>query len=588
MTPTLKDFLQEIVKILLKEEGKPFHENVIDSLDFSPPESRENGDLCTNSAFLLAPLLRTKPQIISEKICGMLLEHPYVKEAWAVQGFSNLRLTPAFWQESVRQILTAGKKYGHSSQHHGQAINVEFVSANPTGPLHGGHGRICVVGDTIANLLEAVGYTVTREYYINDAGQQIRILAQSVYWHYEALLLQKEVSIPEGFYPGSYIIPIAQELVAEEGDKWLHTPQTQWEKYFSSYAIKNLLRSIKEDLKLLGVNHTVFTSEADLQKNGVVIEAIDILTAAGLTYMGHPPQKYHTTQEETSMKGDLKDAPPCLLFASTKFGDDQDRVLRKSNGEWTYFAGDVAYHLDKFRRGFTKQINIWGADHGSHVLRTKSAVDTVTEKKANLEVILCQIVHFFHNNQPIKMSKRDGTFLTLREILQGIDVDAFRFFMITKKSDTHMEINLEVLKEKSKENPVFYVHYAHARCCSVLKAAEEMFSSEELSMEGLCDAPLDQFGQEEYEVLCIAIDFPRQVYHAAMAREPHRLATFLQRLAYAFHSLWQKGKGSNTLRFLQADQRPLSHGRMALLRCIASILASGLHILGISPKEEMR
>lgn len=546
------------------------------------PRDPAHGEVATNAAMALGKAAGMKPRDLAGILAGRLAVLPGVAAAEvAGPGFINLRLAPAFWQDRVREILAAGPDYGRSEVGGGRPVNVEYVSANPTGPMHVGHGRGAVVGDALASVLAKAGFAVTREYYINDAGAQVDVLARSLHLRYREALGEAVGAIPEGLYPGDYLVPVAERLAAEWGPRYRAAPEAEWLPLFRERAVAEMMALIRDDLAALGVAHDVFTSERSLVQAGGVQAALETLAAKGLIYEGvlEPP------------KGKLPDdwePRPQTLFRSTAFGDDVDRPLKKSDGSWTYFASDIAYHLDKFRRGGTQMIDVWGADHGGYVKRMKAAVAAITEEAGELDVKLCQMVNLMRKGEPVKMSKRAGTFVTLREVVDDVGRDVVRFIMLTRKADAQLDFDLAKVTEQSRDNPVFYVQYAHARACSVVRHAAEMFPDADLSLEALAKADLDSLTDSaELALMKAMAAWPQVVEGAALAHEPHRIAYYLGEVAAAFHGLWNKGRDETELRFLAADDRVRSLARLALVRGMATVVASGLKVLGVTPVEEM-
>jgi arginyl-tRNA synthetase len=548
-----------------------------------PPRDPAHGDISTNAAMVLAKPAGMAPRALAEKLVERLKRRPEViAAAPAGPGFINLRLADAFWHDRLAEIVRAGPAYGDARLGAGKPVNVEYVSANPTGPMHVGHGRGAVVGDALAALLEKVGFAVTREYYINDAGAQVDVLARSAYLRYREALGESIGAIPEGLYPGDYLKETGRALAARDGRKWLGAAEEAWLPAVRDFAISEMLALIRGDLAALGVRHDVFTSERAIVAAGAIERAVETLEGQGLVYVGtlEPP------------KGKLPDdweARPQTLFRSTQFGDDVDRPLKKSDGSWTYFAADIAYHLDKYRRGFADMIDVWGADHGGYVKRVAAAVTALSGGQAALDVKLCQLVNLFDKGAPVRMSKRAGTFVTLREVVDEVGKDVFRFVMLTRRNDQALDFDYAKVVEQSKDNPVFYVQYAHARARSVLRHAAEQFSAAQLRPESLAAAPLQRLTDPaELALIRHLASWPRLVESAAETHEPHRIAFYLQELAAAFHGLWNKGKDDSGLRFIMSDAPELTMARLTLVQAVAFVVASGLRVFGVEPVEEMR
>ncbi len=548
-----------------------------------PPRDAAHGDISTNAALVLAKPAGQKPRDLAEKLAARLAREPEVTEASVGgRGFINLRLADGLWHRCLADVLRSGADYGASDLGQGRRVNVEYVSTNPTGPLTVGHARGAVVGDALAALLEKVGYRVTREYYINDAGAQVDQLARSTHLRYREALGEAIGEIPSGYYPGDYLKEVGRQLAARDGDRWLGRPETEWLSEVRRFAIDAMMDRIRADLDELGVHQDVFSSERALVESGGVDSALETLEARGLIYTGtlEPPKGKALEDWE---------ARPQTLFRATRFGDDVDRPLKKSDGSWTYMAPDMAYHLDKFRRGGEIMIDVWGADHSGYVKRMKVAVDALTDGEARFEVLLCQLVRLLRHGAPVKMSKRAGTFVTLREVIGEVGKGVVRFIMLTRKNDTPLDFDLEKVLEKSRDNPVFYVQYAHARARSVLRhAAREL---PDLAQDGvaLADGPLHLLtNSDELGLIKQLAGWPRLLESAAEAYEPHRIAYFLYDLAAAFHGLWTRGKDETALRFLLPDEPDLTAARLALVQAVAFTIASGLRIFGVEPVEEMR
>jgi len=548
-----------------------------------PPREAAHGDVATNAAMVLAKPAGRKPRELAEALAAELARHPAVAAAEvAGPGFLNLRLVDSFWYDRLGEILAEGVAYGASTLGQGERVNIEYVSANPTGPMHVGHARGAVVGDALAGLLAKAGYDVTREYYINDAGAQVDVLARSVHLRYREALGEAIGAIPEGLYPGEYLKPAGAALAAAHGDRYRAAPEADWLPLFREAAVAAMLVMIREDLAALGVAHDVFTSERALVEAGKVAAAEQFLAGRDLIYQGvlEPP------------KGKLPDdwePRPQTLFRASQFGDDVDRPLRKSDGSWTYFASDIAYHLDKYQRGFGRMIDVWGADHGGYVKRMNAAVTAMTGGQGALDVKLCQMVNLLKGGEPYKMSKRAGTFVTLRDLVDAVGKDVVRFIMLTRKNDAHLDFDLDKVLEQSRDNPVFYVQYAHARCRSVMRHAAELWP--DLAVDDLrvgSDVLRRLTDPAELGLIRLLAGWPRLVESAAEAHEPHRIAFHLYDLAAGFHGLWSKGKDDTRLRFLIEEDRELSLARLALLRAVTVVIASGLGIIGVAPLEEMR
>jgi len=563
-------------------------EEIPSGLDYArvtvePPRDPSHGDLATNAAMVLAKPAGMQPRDLAERLGGRLREAAEVASVEiAGPGFINLRLVPTIWYNCLREILRNGARYGESDVGAGRRVNVEYVSANPTGPLTVAHARGAVVGDALASLLERVGFDVTREYYINDAGSQVDTLARSAYLRYREALGEEIGEIPEGYYPGPYLKDVGADLASRDGDKWMATEEADWLPEVRRFAIDYLMNLIRDDLKALGVEQDVFTSERTLVEAGGVEEVVKALEARGLVYTGvlDPPK---------GKKPEDWEPRPQLLFRATAFGDDVDRPLKKSDGSWTYFANDCANHLDKFRRGFPEMIDVWGADHGGYIKRMKAAVTALTEGKGDLDVKVCQLVTLLRSGQPIKMSKRSGNYVTLREVIDEVGKGVVRFIMLTRKNDAALEFDLEKVLEQSRDNPVFYVQYGHARCRSVLRHAAEELPGIPLDAVDLAAADLNRLTDStEVGLIKLLAEWPRLLEGAADAHEPHRVAFYLYDLAAAFHGLWTKGKEEAQLRFLIPDDTGLTVARLALVQGVAIVIASGLLTFGVEPVEEMR
>jgi arginyl-tRNA synthetase len=557
----------------------------VSGIEVETPRDASHGDLSANAALVLAKAARMKPRDIAEKLKAELAGDKDIASAEvAGPGFLNLTMKPAFWQGLVRTILEEGEAYGRQSIGKGQTVNVEYVSANPTGPMHVGHCRGAVFGDALCNLLEFAGYKVTREYYINDAGGQVDTLARSAFLRYREALGDDIGEIPEGFYPGDYLKPIGEALAKEYGRDLLQKPESDWLPVVRAAAVKPLMQEIKADLAALKIHHDVFFSEASLRsgKKDKVVAAIDALRKKGLIYEGQLPRPKGHEDEEWEEREQT-------LFRSTNFGDDVDRALMKSDGSYTYFAGDVAYHYDKLQRGFDRYRNVFGADHIGYISRIKAAVAALSDGKANFEILVCQLVKVLRAGEPVSMSKRAGTFVTLREVVDEVGPDPVRFMMLYRKNDAPLDFDLAKVLEQSKENPVFYVQYAHARAASVFRNAHEVFAELDPMSDKVRNADLSRLADPgEIDLIKRLAFFPRLLAGAAQAEEPHRIAFYLYELASALHTQWARGNESPQLRFIQSKDGVTTAARLALIAATQRVISSGLMILGVEAPDSMR
>jgi len=548
-----------------------------------PPRDRSHGDLAVNAAMVLAKPAGLKPRDLAASLAERLGKiEDVVSVEVAGPGFINLRLAPQVWYARLTEILQAGAAYGESDAGGGLAVNVEYVSANPTGPLTVGHARGAVVGDALAALLAKVGYKVTKEYYINDAGGQVDTLARSAYLRYREALGEDIGEIPEGLYPGAYLRDTGAALAARDGDKWRDRPEEDWLPEVRRFTIDSMMELIRADLGFLGVHQDVFSSERALVEAGGVEAVLKTLEERSLVYTGVLEAPKGKTPDDWEPR-------PQLLFKATEFGDDVDRALKKSDGTWTYFAGDMAYHLDKFRRGFSVMINVWGADHSGYIKRMTAGVKALTEGRGALDVKICQLVNLKRGGELVKMSKRSGNFVTLREVIEEVGKDVVRFIMLTRKNDAALDFDLVEVMEQSRDNPVFYVQYCHARCCSVLRHGAAEMPGIALDPVSLAGADLNRLTDSgELDLIKLLAEWPRLLESAADAHEPHRVAFYLYDLAGAFHALWTKGKDNAELRFLLPDDLAMTAARLALVQAVAFVVASGLDTFGVTPVEEMR
>ena len=554
-----------------------------------PPKDAAHGDMATNAAMVLAKEAKAKPRDLADKIADKLRADPLIEKVdIAGPGFINLTLKTSAWFGALRSVLEQGTDYGRSAIGADEKVNVEYVSANPTGPMHVGHCRGAVFGDALASLLSFAGYDVTKEYYINDAGAQVDVLARSAFLRYREALGETIGEIPEGLYPGDYLVPVGKALASEYGDKLTKQSEAEWLPVVRAKAIAMMMEMIKGDLAALNIRHDVFFSERSLNENGndQVGATIAGLRAKGDVYEGRlPPPKGAPVE-------DYEDREQ-TLFRATAFGDDVDRPLKKSDGSYTYFASDIAYHKTKFDRGFLNMVDVWGADHGGYIKRVQAAIKAVTNDKATLDVKIVQLVKLLRNGEPVKMSKRSGDFVTLREVVDEVGSDAVRFMMLFRKNDAVLDFDLAKVIEQSKDNAVFYVQYGHARGYSIFKNARETVPSlpEEAGarVAFLRDAKIERLSDPvELSLIRQIALFPRIVEAAALAHEPHRIAFYLYDLASEFHALWTKGRDMPHLRFIIQNDAEVTIARLALVQGVVSVLASGLAVLGVHAPDEMR
>ena len=576
-----RDVVVRIVNGLADEGSLPAGINTA-RVSVEPPREAFHGDITTNAAMVLAKAAGMPPRELAEMLTDRLSGVEWISDTdIAGPGFVNMRLMPEFWHGCLKEILLAGTAYGDSSLGGGKQVNVEFVSANPTGPLHVAHARGAVVGDALAALLEKAGFEVTREYYINDAGAQVDTLARSAYLRYREAMGEDIGVIPEGLYPGDYLKSVGEALAQKMGDKWLDADEDIWLGEIRTLAISMMMDTVREDLDSLGIHFDVFASENSLVETGAVYKVLSHLDQMGLIYIGvlEPPKGKTPDDWEPREQ---------TLFKASQFGDEVDRAVKKSDGSWTYFATDMAYHQDKYRRGFKTMVNVWGADHGGYVKRMNAAVQAVTGGDGVLDVKICQMVHLKKDGEAFRMSKRAGTFVTLSDLISEVGRDVVRFMMLTRKNDSQMEFDLDKALEQSRDNPVFYVHYAHARCRSVLRNATEQWGGNWVTPEALAEADLNLLAdQAELDVIKVMASWPRLVESAAEAHEPHRVAYYLNDLATGFHALWNKGNDDASLRFIVTENEPLTQARLALIQGVATVIASGLRVMGVAPVEEL-
>ncbi|MFZ4380458.1 MAG: arginine--tRNA ligase [Sandarakinorhabdus sp.] len=565
-TATIHAALAELVAAGTLPAGLSFANVTVE-----PPRDAAHGDLATNAAMVLAKPAGTNPRALAEALVAVLRSQPGIIAAdVAGPGFINLKLADSVWHDQLNAMLSAGADYGRSNVGAGKRINVEYVSANPTGPMHMGHCRGAVVGDALAGLLAFAGWDVTKEYYINDAGGQVDTLARSAHLRYREAL-GETITIPDGLYPGDYLVPVGQTFAAEFGDAWVDAPEAEWLALFRTRTVALMMVRIRADLALLGIVQDVYFSEAGL--GGRVQEALDTLTAKGLIYQGE-------LEKPKGESGDDWEPRPQTLFRSTQFGDDSDRAMQKSNGSWTYFAGDVAYHWDKLTRDYDALVNIFGADHAGYVKRVTAAVKALSDGRVPLDIKIVNLVKLLRAGEPVKMSKRSGNFVTLDEVVEEVGKDVVRFVMLTKRPESPMDFDFAHVVEQSRENPVFYVQYAHARVASLGRKVIEAGIA-------LPEPDLALLDADELGVVKMAANFPRIVEQAAEAREPHRIAFYLGDLAAAFHSQWNAGNDDPARRFVLAERPDLTAARLAMARAVGQVIKNGLGVIGVAAAEEL-
>lgn len=549
-----------------------------------PPRDSSHGDLATNAAMVLAKAAGQKPRDLAERIAAKLEDDTdIVATEVAGPGFLNLRLSATFWQSHLRQILSEGERFGRSQVGDGKKVNVEYVSANPTGPMHVGHCRGAVVGDTLANLLAFAGFDVAREYYINDAGAQIDVLARSALLRYREALGEDIGKIPPGLYPGDYLVPVGKALAEQFGPELLNMDESAATEQIRSAVIDAMMAMIREDLEALNVQHDVFFSERGLHADGerAIRAAINDLTLKGHVYKGVLPPPKGGNQEDWENREQV-------LFRSTEVGDDIDRPLMKSSGAYTYFAADVAYFKDKFDRGYDEMIYVLGADHGGYVKRLEAVAKAVSGGTAKLTVLLCQLVKLFREGEPVTMSKRSGDFVTLREVVDEVGRDPVRFMMLYRKNDAPLDFDFAKVTEQSKDNPVFYVQYASARCHSVFRQAREQLQLDSPGREQMMENLGRLESEDELKLIRKLAEFPRIIETSSLSHEPHRLAFFLHDLASVFHAHWNKGSENADLRFVKVNDPLLTLGRLGLVQAVSDVLTSGLALVGAEAPQEMR
>ena len=585
-----QNLYDSIIKVIAVVTNLTVGDTALARVALETPRDASHGEVALNAAMVLAKPLGLNPRALADKLLPELQKLPEVAAvSVAGPGFINLTLKPKFWQTMVPAAVAAGAQFGWQNVGQNQIVNVEYVSANPTGPLLASHARGAILGDVIANLLQATGYQVIKEYYVNDAGAQVDVLARSVHLRYRQLLGEEIGEFPKDAYPGDYLIPIAQSIKGADGDQWLGKAENEYLPHFRSIAIQQLMVLIKADLASINIVHDVFTSEAELVRNGMVQAAFDELQSRDLIYNG-------VLEAPKGKMPDDWEPRPQDLFRATDFGDDVDRPLKKSDGSWTYFASDIAYHFDKFKRGATLLVDVFGADHAGYTKRIHAATTAVTNHQATAEFAVCQLVRLLQDGQPVRLSKRAGNLIFLSDVIESVGKDVVRLYMLTRDHNQSLDFDFKKVTEQSKDNPVFYIQYAHARICSVLRHAKENFSDEELQFG--CPPPA-QAGDdsklqinllndpEEIALIRLLASWPKTLRGAALAREPHRIAYYLYDLAQQFHQLWNHGRDQAELRFIIPEQRELTYARLALLKATQNTLQSALALIGVEPIEQM-
>ena len=553
--------------------------NILNKITAEPAKDELHGDIATNIALLSSKILKKNPKEIASEFIILIKKNKYINEAKiAGPGFINLYLDKAILYECCRNVLIFKSNYGKSNYGNLEKVNIEYVSANPTGPMHIGHARGSVFGDSLANLLEYVGYDITREYYINDSGQQIINLAKSVYFRYLEIFSNKKILFSDELYPGEYLIPVAQSIVKKYGNKFIDSDISEWLQLFKEVSISAMMDLIRQDLSSINIHHNVFTSEEVIKSNGYIEKVVNILDKNNMIYEGilDPPK---------GLKKEDWESRPQLLFKSTFYGDDLDRPLKKSDNSWTYFATDAAYHYDKYLRNFSSIINVWGADHGGYIKRIEGIIKSFSGSEIKFDVKLCQLVNLNNNGKPVKMSKRAGNFITLNSVVNAVGADVLRFIMLTRKNDAPLDFDMLKVKEQSKDNPVYYVQYANIRINSLYKKAMDLGIDLNKDIENINFELLDNIS--ELNLIRLISKWPRQVEAAAKANEPHRITFYLNDLASAFHYSWSLGNTKPKLRYILENDIKLTIARLSLAKIVKIVLFSGLSIIGVNPNDEL-
>lgn len=578
----IKTLLKSTLADVAKAEGWTLPAELPD-FTVEAPRDTKHGDIATNLAMTLTKLIGKPPRAIADAMVAALKKDTsYTSVEVAGPGFINLRLASSIWQEQLKTILNAGTHYGDLNLGNHEKVVVEYVSANPTGPMHAGHVRGAVFGDALSNLMQKAGYDVTREYYFNDAGTQVDVLARTVHLRYREALGESIGEIPAGLYPGDYLKPVAEKLVARDGKKWQGKDEAEWLKPLREFAVAEMMQAIRDDLNMIGIKHDVFSNERDVIENGTLDKVFKSLEDKGLIYVGTLPPPRGKEMEDWKPE-------PLTLFRSSQFGDSSDRSLKKRDGTWSYIMPDIAYHYTKIQRGFKLMINVLGADHGGYLERMRPAIAAISDGSAKLDVLFCQMVKVFNNGEAVKLSKRSGNIITLREMVEEVGADSVRFTILTRSFDSQFEFDFAKTKEQSRDNPVFYIQYAHARCYSVFRKAAELFPKADISVNTLSNLDLSLLtSEDDIALIRFLCNWPKMVEAAAQTREPHRISFYLYDLAALFHSFWNKGKDDAQLRFIIEDNLPLTMARLALLKGITTVIASGLAVIGVKPLEEMR